>query len=280
MTGIRSSLAPATIRAYDRAVHHFESFLSIMGRDGLWPVTETLALRYLAHLKDIGYAARTIGVHMAAISFFSKAHGFNDPCASFRARKAVKGWQREAPSIRDVRRPVTLDMLQRIVRLLPSLCNSRYEATLFEAAFSLAFFGAFRLSELVAQSRHDLTSRALLLGDICLHNSTLTIVVRRSKTDQVGKGMSVRLHKATTVRPCPIRALKRFLAIRPHIKGCLLIHADYTPLTRYQFISVFKASVGSMGFPTSDFSGHSFRIGAATQAAGEGMAVSQIQAIG
>lgn len=41
------------------------------------------------------------------------------------------------------------------VRILPVLCPSQFESSLLRAAFLVAFFGAFRVGELVARSRAD-----------------------------------------------------------------------------------------------------------------------------
>lgn len=51
----------------------------------------------------------------------------------------------------DDRRPITFDLLAFLFRVLPSVCFSDFESVLFQAAFSLAFFAALCLSELVAQ---------------------------------------------------------------------------------------------------------------------------------
>ena len=50
---------------------------------------------------------------------------------------------------KDVRVPITLSILTRICQQLPFVTYSRYETLLFQAVYSLAYFGLFRVSELV-----------------------------------------------------------------------------------------------------------------------------------
>lgn len=81
------------------------------------------------------------------------------------------------------------------------LGNSGYEVALFHLAFTLAFFGAFRISELVSPSR--CRQGGLMFGDVVVVGRTLECCVRRSKTDQEGKGAVVALHVLICVRYRP-----------------------------------------------------------------------------
>lgn len=78
--------------------------------------------------------------------------GEGDATREFMVRQALKGYRRGAKR-RDSRCPVTLSMEQLPVEV-SSVCNTGYEAILFKVAFILAFYGAFRLGELVSPSRY------------------------------------------------------------------------------------------------------------------------------
>ncbi|XP_077788225.1 uncharacterized protein LOC144328460 [Podarcis muralis] len=66
------------------------------------------------------------------------------------------------------------------------VCWSKYEARLFSAAFSIAFFGALRVGEMVVEDHRDGRSWGLFLQDVQLSPTELRITVRHSKTDQRG----------------------------------------------------------------------------------------------
>lgn len=70
----------------------------------------------------------------------------------FWVRQAVKGY-RKSHKCKDARWPVSFSNLQAIFEGLGSLFSCVYEVALFKGAFSLAFFGAFQISELVSPSR-------------------------------------------------------------------------------------------------------------------------------
>ena len=66
----------------------------------------------------------------------------------------------------DSRRPITFQILKRLIQVLPSICKSSYEASLFKAVFLLAFFGFLRVSEFACSSKKGDTSRVLSVGDV------------------------------------------------------------------------------------------------------------------
>ncbi|XP_054843758.1 integrase/recombinase xerD homolog [Eublepharis macularius] len=280
MQGILNSVAPSTLRSYTKAVARFLAFAEGLDVPVPWPASQATVLQYLAHLHGLGLAAGTMRRDLAAISFFSKAGGFPDPCDSFEARRAMEGWGRVSPRVPDQRRPITLPVLRAILREVPDVCWSSFEAQLLHTTFVLAFFGAFRVGELVAGSRRDPSGRALALGDVAPSRRRVAITIRHSKTDQQGRGASVLLRSAREKAICPVRAVWSFLAVRPHSPGPFLIHRDGSPLTRYQFAALLRACLQAAGFPPEEFATHSFRIGAATVASVLGLPPAAIQRLG
>lgn len=171
--------------------------------------------------------------------------------------------------------------LQAMLDVVVSVSLSPYEASLFAAAFSLAFFGAFRISELVARSKEDRTGDALGIMDIA-GEGALTIQLRRSKTDQARKGVEIVLSPLGDPRYCPVATVKRFLELCPAAPGYLLIHADQVPLTKFQFERVMTGCLSRAGLLMAGkrYSSHSFRIGAATSAFLAGLEPERVKKIG
>ncbi|CAC5398778.1 unnamed protein product [Mytilus coruscus] len=109
--------------------------------------------------------------------------------------------------------------------------------------------------------------------------SSIEIRLRSSKTDQCCTGTTIVIDD----RPsdvCAVFALRNYLKIRPNVAGQLFCHFDGTPITRYQFSGVLKTSLNILGLSQAKYSSHSFRIGAATSAAMNGLSDSEIQAMG
>ncbi|OCT59805.1 hypothetical protein XELAEV_18000678mg [Xenopus laevis] len=95
----------------------------------------------------------------------------------------------------------------------------------------------------------------------------LALTLRRSKTDQSGKGQVIRLGKAAGTSCCQMVMYQQYLEVRPNFPGPLLIHQDCTFLTRFQFKAVLQKCVRSLGWGAKGFKPHSFHIGAPTEAA-------------
>ncbi|KAM4771011.1 uncharacterized protein WCC33_002809 [Rhinophrynus dorsalis] len=207
----------------------------------------------------------------------SLGSGQRDVTKEFIVRLALRGFRRGV-LVRDSRRPVSFPLLVRLLGGLSSVCFSDFECRLFRVAFSFAFFGALRVGELVSGSRYS--GGGLQALDVVLEVESVRFLVRRSKTDQDGRGFSVSLFGNPGCLSCPVSAAREFLLVHPSVGGSFLVHADGTALSRFQFISVFRKSLEVLGFRASEYCSHSFRIGAATQAARWGLGEEVIRRIG
>lgn len=132
----------------------------------------------------------------------------------------------------------------------------------------------------MAGSKVDNTGVALCMGDVS-GDSSLIIRLRKSKTDQAGKGV-IMLCPLDDPLYCPVATVKRFLGLRPATPGYLLIHLDGVPLTKFQFEKILTGCLSRAGLLVAGkrFSSHSFRIGAATSAFLAGLDPDKVKRIG
>lgn len=237
-------------------------------------------MKYLYHLRVQGESPRSLRRQVAAISFLSQITGSKDPCGDPLIRRALRGWERRAPALPDRRQPITMDILRTILSKLDCICWSAYEVKLFRLAFTFAFFGAFRIGELVVGSATEVTGRALRREDVALNGLTLFITLRSSKTNQNGKAEQIRLYAQREGCPCPVQAWLSFSKCSKAQPGPLLVHADGQPLSRFQFTGVLRKALSQARLPSHQFASHSFRIGAATEAATSGLPPGVIKRIG
>ena len=146
----------------------------------------------------------------------------------------------------------------------------------------VCFFGFFRLGELTAKSEST-TDVGLLFSDVSVDSqdspTTVALRLRRSKTDQVGKGVHIYLG-STGDDLCPVAALLAYIAIRGGSPGPLFCHPNGKPLTRTQVIAATRQALVTLGLDSQLYAGHSFRTGAATTAAECGLEDSLIKALG
>lgn len=224
-----------------------------------------------------GVSPSAITRRMSALAFWFQLRSECDATKNFLVRKALRGFRR-GRAVRDSRRPVSFDLLLRLGEEVAGVCATVFEAVLFKLAFSLAFFGAFRISELVAPSRCRVGG--LLFENMRCDAGSLVCWLPRSKTDQTGRGMSVPLGALRGSFMCPVAVFRAYVELRGSSVGVLLRHADGTFLSRFQFVQVFRKCLSRLGLEGAEFSSHSFRIGAATEAARWGLSPASVQKIG
>ena len=88
---------------------------------------------------------------------------------------------------------------------------------------------------------------------------------------------TVILHKRTDL--CPVRAMQQYLAVRGDAPGPVFSLPGGSPLLRSKFDKTLHLTVKTCGLQ-GRYLGHSFRIGAATEAAAKGMSDSKIRQLG
>ena len=98
----------------------------------------------IVFMHDKGYSASTIASYNSAIiGYYHKLGGFPDRTASFYITKLLQGAKRKCPSV-DVRFPITLSILHKLVDALDHSCNSEYNrSTLYVSMYVLLVFYAF-----------------------------------------------------------------------------------------------------------------------------------------
>ena len=102
----------------------------------------------------------------------------------------------------DSRLPITEQILRRVVGALGYICSSTYESRMFSAAYTLAFY-AFLKGELVLSEGNDVHS-VLCINDIRMEDTQFTVVLKSSKTDQMGKGVTLLLRSRDS-NICPVK---------------------------------------------------------------------------
>ncbi|XP_040271178.1 uncharacterized protein LOC120986584 isoform X1 [Bufo bufo] len=272
---IQASVSPATWQAHGKAWGDWESMVG--GRDvaSSDDLRLEVTVKWLLQLRASGVSASMAQRRLSGVAFHFKLRDWPDVTRRFIIRQALRGWRKELV-YRECRRPVSFNLLGRLIAKLSDVCRSLFEVALFSASFSIAFFAALRIGELVAPSGSR--PGGLSCADVVLGNGALRIRVSRSKTDQFGSGSWIPLHPVPGVS-CPVRLTSSYSSMRGPGHN-FLAHADGSPLTKFQFTSVFKSCLELSGMNPREFGTHSFRIGAATEAAKAGLPESEVMRIG
>ena len=120
-------------------------------------------------------------------------------------------------------------------------------------------------------------------GDVSLDSqsepSVIRIHIKASKTDPFRKGVYVYLGK-TGNELCPVMAMAAYMAVRGRLSGPFFHFVSGTPLSRELFVRHVTDALCPYDVDVKDYSGHSFRIGAATAASAAGVEDSMIKTLG
>ena len=277
---LSASLAANTQIAYKNAVTAFNKFRLHHNLGIQWPAAVTQVQYFISSCFEKGFSPATICTYCSGISFFHKINNLSDPTSTFIIQKMLEGCRRSRKQ-NDNRAPISKDLLTGICAKLSEICSSHYEILLFKAAFTLAYYGLLRISELVYTGPMH-TDRPLQLCDVSYdpQNKILVIQILKSKTDQTGKAIKLKIYPAEMGNTCCVNSVLRFMRARPRIDGYLLCHQNRDSLTKYQFNSILTKCISKLGLSTTFFKTHSFRIGRATDLAKEGVAPDTIKKLG
>ena len=228
----------------------------------------------------------TIHVYLSGINFFTKLlTGSEHP---YRQHPHVclllKGIKRLKPLRPLIRQPLTADILTACIRILRSNYSDPLTNSTLESLFLLAFFGFLRCSEFTSSNSQFNPSLHPCLSDLTIQDQfTLIFNLKRSKTDQLGHSTPIRIFKLNSPIS-PYEPLVHHLSIRRSQNAApsdpLFTTESGSVVTRSWFHNHLRSVLTQAGYDAKTFSGHSFRIGAATTASRKGVPDSTIQTLG
>ncbi len=255
-----ASLSPATRRAYTKDWAAFRAWCLEKGRRALPADPETVGA-YLAVLADEGLRVASIERALTSISSAHKLARFPSPRGVELVSKAMIGIAHSVgvPQTRKTAlRPGSLGAM--LSHIPPTLLGTRDRALLL-----VGFCGGFRRSELVA----------LDVSDLAFTEDGLEVLIRRSKTDQAGKGRKIGLPLGSTALRCPVRSVRAWfdaagISTGPVFRGLFTRGKDTSATERRlsdrAVARTVKRYAALADLDPAVFSGHSLRAGLVTSA--------------
>jgi hypothetical protein len=248
-------------------------------------VSEDGLCRFVAFLVAVPISFQSIRSYLSAVRHLQISSGLPDPAETPfpRLDYVLKGARRQGRGTpRASRMPITPQVLRRIWQVW-SHDSPCFDRLMLWAAFCLGFFGFMRAGEFTCPSREAFVPTMLGVADVQVDShvrpTRLAVHLKVSKTDQFGIGTTLHLG-ITGNELCPVTAVLGYLAVRPQSPGPLFIFEDGASLSRQRLVQALRQALQAAGIDSSRYSGHSFRIGAATAAASAGLSDSLIQTLG
>eukprot|EP00731_Ephydatia_muelleri_P014011 Em0007g1321a len=175
----------------------------------------------------------------------------------------------------------TIQVYVAVLSLIPAPLHGRLEAAplkrhdrrMLRAALTLGFFGFLRVSEFIYKNRRFDPRYHPTRQDISWTGEGMHFFIKRSKTDQMGKGTTICIGRTEGRHTCPVAAMEAYRGCcRCPIQSSPLFHfRDGRLLTSKSFHSTFLSLVEQCGYNPAQYNTHSLRIGAATAAARAGL---------
>lgn len=279
---LRLSLAASSWKSYRSAWRSYSRVLAELQVTVMLPLQEQHLELYVTSVSR-RLAHNTIKSYLSAIKFIHVFRGFNlAGLFGDRLRLLVRAVKREqGPAFTRPRRlPITSALLSDLF-FCASRSFSPFDAALFKAAFSLAFFGLLRVSEFTCPSSSQFSAQCHLgLQDIVFDSARQLMLVRIkvSKTDPFRAGAVVRI--ASSRHPlCATQAMSSFLRLRrPLGPGPLFILSNGQFLTRHHIVQLLALAFPEV--PQGALGSHSFRIGGASMLCALGVPDATIQILG
>ena len=273
------------MNSYMSAQKRYLTFCSIYNIPPL-PLSESSTCLFAAFLAHQGLKSQTISCYLSALRHLQVSNGLDAPKRADwpRLQYVLKGIARCQPNTTKRRLPITAKIMAQILTYSQVVfANDMYEARLLWAACCLGYFGFMRAGEFTVKG--PASPPSIQATDFAIDSHTnpslARVSLRRAKTDPLGKGVEIFFGRTDTPI-CPVLGLLSYIAIRPagSSSAPLLIHADGSPLTRDQFVRMVKKTLRTANIDQAGYSGHSFRIGAASAAAAAGVPAYFIKMLG
>ena len=240
--------APHTVAAYlaDRATNSW-----IDSNNYEWkPLKVSTIIRRLTAISQ---------AHIMAKAAFDRKHPV--------IKETLKGIQNTLGMFQTRKEPILIEELRKMIECLPIVKDGKpyLQGIRNRALLLIGFAGAFRRSEIVA----------LNVNDLKWQKEGILITIRRSKTDQAGKGREVAIPYGSNPITCPVRALREWLSVAGISEGPIFRSINRhgqigtNHLSDHSVALIIKSNPLLSGW-AKDFSGHSLRAGFTTTAAKAG----------
>ena len=274
---------------YSSGQKRFLEFCSLYNIHDVLPMSQDMLCYFVAYLGEKGLGHSTIKTYLAAVRSLQVNYGFDSPFVSSmpkldRVMKGTKVAQGKLGRAPRRKLPITPTILRQI-RSQWARVGVDYEDTMLWAAATICFFGILRAGELLMDRRSGFDpSQHLALEDVATDDkrqpTMIQITLKHSKTDPFRKGVDI-VVGTTGNDLCPVKALLDYLGMRGGAPGPLFMWRDGTSLTRSHFVTKVREALAALNYTqTTQYSGHSFRAGAATTAAAMRVEDSLIKTLG
>jgi integrase len=251
-----ASKSANTRRAYRSDWADFSAWCTERGLHALPAEPATVAV-YLSARAEVLVVA-TLRRRLSSIAVAHKAAGYASPVDQHPVPEVMAGIARTKGAASNGKRPVFVEDLRAMLAVL----GEGLRAARDKAVLLLGFATGCRRSEIVA----------LDVADLAFSAQGVTVLLRRSKTDQEGHGRRVAVPFGRVPDTCPVRAVRAWLGAAAVAEGPVFRAVDRTGrvsvarLTAQVVRLIVLRVARTAGLDVANLGAHSLRSGLVTSA--------------
>ena len=274
LINLKNSKANNTIRAYKSDFSDYSLFCAKNGFKTL-PSDPKVVTLYLTHLSSVGMKLSTLKRRLVSIGVIHKLKGHYLDTKHPLIIENIMGIRRRNGSIQKGKKPILINNLKMLINVIDKVNKDEIKKFRDRSIILIGFSGGFRRNEIVSLDYDDLD----FVGE------GLKINLKKSKTDQFGKGLIKGLPYFDNSTYCPVKSLQKWIEITKINSGPLFRRFNKgsglseNRLTDQTVALLIKKYLKLSGIDTKNYSGHSLRSGFATSAAESGVDERSIMAM-
>jgi len=261
LKNLKNSKAQNTLRAYASDFRHFRNFC-IDNNVKYLPSDPRIISLYLTKLAQTSKFS-TLKRRIASISVIHKMKGYYLDTKHPIIIENLLGIKRVKGSNQKAKKPILINDLKLIINVIVETKQTNKRKIRDKAIILVGFSGGFRRSELVN----------IEYEDIEFVNEGVKIIIKRSKTDQSGEGMTKAIPYFDNKSFCPVISLKNWIDNSEIKSGKIFDISDKSVAL------IIKKYASLAGLDSNKYAGHSLRSGFATSTAESGAEERNIMAM-
>ena len=261
LKNLKNSKSQNTHRAYASDFRHFKNFC-IDNNVKYLPSDPRIISLYLTKLAKTSKFS-TLKRRIASISVIHKMKGHYLDTKHPIIIENLLGIKRVNGSNQKAKKPILINDLKLIINVIDETKQVNKRKIRDKAIILVGFSGGFRRSELVN----------IEYEDIEFVNEGVKIVIKRSKTDQSGEGMTKAIPYFDNKSFCPVISLKNWIDNSEAKSGKIFDISDKSVAL------IIKKYASLSGLDPNKYGGHSLRSGFATSTAESGAEERNIMAM-
>ena len=274
LNNLRNSKATNTVRAYKSDFEDFSLFCVKNGFKNI-PSDPKVVSLYLTYLSSKDVTISTIKRRIVSIGVIHKMKGHYLDTKHPVIVQNFMGIKRRKGVNQIGKKPLLINDLKKIVDVINQQNEPDIKKLRNKALLLVGFAGGFRRNELISLDKEDL--------DFVFEG--VKINIRKSKTDQYGKGFTKGIPYFQNYLYCPVKNLNNWLNISKIKRGPIFLRfSKGSKLTNIRLSDqsvalIIKEYLIKSGIDSKNYSGHSLRSGFATSAAEAGAEERSIMAM-